>query len=84
MLGRVAAYKAVARGRTIGFKAAGGVKTLDQVEQYLRLAARLLCDGNLEKVDMNNFRFGASSLLAGLRADADGNGSAKKVESAGY
>eukprot|EP00746_Dinoflagellata_sp_MGD_P031384 gnl/MRDRNA2_/MRDRNA2_174595_c0_seq1.p1 gnl/MRDRNA2_/MRDRNA2_174595_c0~~gnl/MRDRNA2_/MRDRNA2_174595_c0_seq1.p1 ORF type:complete len:597 (+),score=129.88 gnl/MRDRNA2_/MRDRNA2_174595_c0_seq1:117-1793(+) len=85
MLGRIAAFKSANPwGRPIGLKVAGGVKTLEQAEQYLKLAARMMCDGSLEELDMSIFRFGSSSLLAALRADADGNGSVATVQTAGY
>lgn len=48
----------------VGFKAAGGVKTLSEALLYIDLAREIMQD---EKwVNPNNFRFGASSLLADL------------------
>lgn len=49
----------------VGFKAAGGVKTTEEAEQYLALATEIL--GN-EWVNADHFRFGASSLLGNLLA----------------
>ncbi|KAF8820196.1 deoxyribose-phosphate aldolase [Cardiosporidium cionae] len=44
---------------TVGFKAAGGLKTLDQAIEYVLLAQEILGASFIQK----NFRFGASSLL---------------------
>lgn len=49
----------------VGFKAAGGVKTSEEAEQYLELARRLLGEN---WVSTSTFRFGASSLLSNLLA----------------
>ena len=49
----------------VGFKAAGGVKTTEEAQQYLELAAEIL---GKEWVNQAHFRFGASSLLANLLA----------------
>ncbi len=49
----------------VGFKAAGGVKTTAESEQYLALAADIL---GADWVNATHFRFGASSLLANLLA----------------
>lgn len=48
------------RDPSVGFKAAGGIKTLRQAGNYLRLADALLGPG---WVSADHFRFGASSLL---------------------
>jgi len=50
-------------GRAVGFKAAGGVRNVADAERYLSLASRLL---GADWVTPQNFRFGASSLLASL------------------
>lgn len=50
---------------TVGFKAAGGVKTSEEAAKYLALARSIL--GN-DWVDSSHFRFGASSLLGNLLA----------------
>lgn len=52
-------------GRSVGFKAAGGIKTLEQASDYLALANELMGDA---WVSRETFRFGASSLLANLLA----------------
>ena len=49
----------------VGFKAAGGVKTTEEAQQYLNLAAEIL---GKDWVKQAHFRFGASSLLANLLA----------------
>jgi deoxyribose-phosphate aldolase len=46
--------------RSVGFKAAGGIRTLRQAGNYLRIADQLL---GPEWVTPAHFRFGASSLL---------------------
>ncbi|MGI9309658.1 MAG: deoxyribose-phosphate aldolase [Gammaproteobacteria bacterium] len=46
--------------RSVGFKAAGGIRTLRQAGNYLRIADTLLGPG---WVTPDHFRFGASSLL---------------------
>lgn len=53
------------KGGRCGFKAAGGVRSAQEAQVYLDIAARLL--GN-EWVTPRNFRFGASSLLTSLLA----------------
>lgn len=50
---------------TVGFKAAGGVKTSEEAAQYLELAGSIL---GKEWINAQHFRFGASSLLANLLA----------------
>ncbi|MDD0823542.1 deoxyribose-phosphate aldolase [Mannheimia sp. AT1] len=55
--------------KTVGFKAAGGVKTSEEAAQYLELASSLL---GKEWVSASHFRFGASSLLANLLATLNG------------
>ena len=49
-----------ASGKPVGFKAAGGIRTLRQAGNYLRLADRIM--GN-DWAGRGTFRFGASSLL---------------------
>ena len=49
----------------VGFKAAGGVKTSEEAEQYLALTAEIL---GKDWINPAHFRFGASSLLANLLA----------------
>ncbi len=50
-------------GRTVGFKAAGGIRTPDQAMGYARMAQRIMGDGYLHP---STFRIGASSLTAAL------------------
>lgn len=52
-------------GRDVGFKAAGGVKNIEQAQQYLTLANNIMGPNWL---DTAHFRFGASSLLTSLLA----------------
>jgi deoxyribose-phosphate aldolase len=52
-------------GRTVGFKAAGGVRTADEAFAYLALAQRELGEGYTAPA---TFRFGASGLLGSLLA----------------
>lgn len=49
----------------VGFKAAGGVKTTEEAEQYLALAREII---GQTWVNQAHFRFGASSLLNNLLA----------------
>ncbi|WP_428699529.1 deoxyribose-phosphate aldolase [Stappia sp.] len=56
-------------GREIGFKPAGGVRTLDDAAAYLTLVDRLL---GANWVSATHFRFGASGLLDALLAALDG------------
>lgn len=53
----------------VGFKAAGGVKTTEEAEQYLALASKILGE---HRVNAEHFRFGASSLLGNLLATLKG------------
>ncbi|MFG6159494.1 deoxyribose-phosphate aldolase [Halomonas sp. 1390] len=50
-------------GRDAGFKAAGGVRTAEEAQAYLQLAARLMGPAWITPA---HFRFGASSLLDDL------------------
>ena len=50
-------------GRTVGFKAAGGIRTPDQAMGYARMAQQIMGDGYLHP---STFRIGASSLTAAL------------------
>lgn len=50
-------------GRSVGFKAAGGIKTTADAQAYLALAERIMGPG---WVSPATFRFGASSLLNNL------------------
>lgn len=50
-------------GRPVGFKAAGGIRTVEEAGAYLALADRLM---GSDWVNPETFRFGASSLLRPL------------------
>ncbi|MCF6436406.1 deoxyribose-phosphate aldolase [Pseudoalteromonas sp. MMG022] len=50
-------------GKDVSFKAAGGVKTVAQAAEYLRLAEEIM---GVQWVNAEHFRFGASSLLADI------------------
>lgn len=52
-----------ATGRTVGFKAAGGIRQPDEALAYARLAVRLMGDAYLHP---STFRIGASSLTESL------------------
>jgi len=56
-------------GRPVGFKASGGIRTLDDARAYLELAEELMGDG---WISPTTFRFGASSLLDDLLRFAEG------------
>jgi deoxyribose-phosphate aldolase len=67
------------RGSRAGFKAAGGVRTIDDAALYLDIADRIMGSG---WAGPRHFRFGASGLLAALIATLD-DGKAPKP-SPGY
>ncbi|TDR78354.1 deoxyribose-phosphate aldolase [Paludibacterium purpuratum] len=67
-------------GRPCGFKAAGGVRTAAEAEEYLKLAESIM---GADWVNSTRFRFGASSLLASLEATL-GFGSAQQNNNAAY
>ncbi len=50
-------------GERVGFKAAGGVRTIEDAAAFLQLAEGMM---GKEWVNIRHFRFGASSLLASL------------------
>lgn len=52
-------------GRDVGFKASGGLRTLEQAKDYLALADSIM---GAQWADPQHFRFGASSLLDPLLA----------------
>jgi deoxyribose-phosphate aldolase len=47
-------------GTQCGFKAAGGIKTVDEAIKYLELTKKIM---GSEYINSNTFRFGASNLL---------------------
>lgn len=66
-------------GQQVGFKAAGGIRTLGQAIEYLQLADNIMGKG---WVNPNTFRFGASSLLGSLIAELSGK--AHNADSGSY
>ena len=60
-------------GKPIGFKASGGIRTLDQAIIYLDMAERIMGPGWATPAV---FRFGASSLLDALLAELRGTSKA--------
>lgn len=60
------------KGGKCGFKAAGGVRSAEEADVYLSIAAELL---GADWVTPKHFRFGASSLLNNLLATLDGRSS---------
>ncbi|MFP2769721.1 deoxyribose-phosphate aldolase [Oceanisphaera sp. KMM 10153] len=50
-------------GKDVGFKAAGGVRTTEEAQDYLRLAAHIM---GPDWISPRHFRFGASGLLNNL------------------
>lgn len=67
-------------GRQVGFKAAGGIKTTEDAQAYLALAARIMGPG---WVSPATFRFGASSLLNNL-LETLGQAGSGSTEPGGY
>ena len=58
---------AAERGRTIGFKASGGIRTIEDALLYLALYERRFGAGS---ASASNFRLGASALFKELLAAA--------------
>lgn len=52
-------------GKNVGFKAAGGVRSVEDATAYLQLAEKIM---GKDWVNADTFRFGASGLLASLLA----------------
>ena len=57
------------QGGNAGFKAAGGIRTTSDAQEYLTLAARIFAP---DWITPRHFRFGASGVLADLLATIDG------------
>ncbi len=55
--------------KSVGFKAAGGVKSVVEAQRYLRLAEEIM---GAEWLNANHFRFGASSLLSDVAVVVNG------------
>lgn len=56
-------------GKPVGFKAAGGVRSVEDAKAYLQLAEKIM---GSNWVSANTFRFGASGLLDSLLATLNG------------
>lgn len=67
MLGEIAA--AASRGRTVGLKPSGGIRSFDDAMAYLDLADSIMGDGWATSA---TFRYGASGVLDALLAEIDG------------
>lgn len=67
--------------RDVGFKAAGGIKTIHEANAYLNLAEQQL---DQTRADSTRFRFGASSLLQDALSNLEGGVSAAQDNSGGY
>lgn len=52
--------------RTVGFKASGGVRTIEQASQYIQIANDIMCS---DWVSPKTFRLGASQLLDAVIAE---------------
>jgi deoxyribose-phosphate aldolase len=59
--------------RTVGCKASGGIRNVEQAARYLDLADQIM---GAEWATRANFRFGASSLLDDILATLDDDGDA--------
>ena len=68
-----------ASGKKCGFKAAGGVKTVEQAAEYLELTANIMGE---KWITPKNFRFGASSLLNNVLSILNNNQS--EIQTSGY
>jgi deoxyribose-phosphate aldolase len=67
MLGEIAA--ATAKGRTVGLKPSGGIRSYDDAMDYLGLADEVMGEG---WATPETFRYGASGVLDALLAEVDG------------
>ena len=63
------------RGRAVGFKAAGGIRTAAQALEYLRLAEETLGEAQLSP---DRFRIGASALLEDVLREINGDRAASR------
>ena len=64
-------------GKPVGFKASGGIRTLDQAIVYLDMADRIMGPG---WANPTTFRFGASSLLDSLLGELRGTSITNKKD----
>lgn len=68
-------------GRDVGFKAAGGIRTVEDARDYLQLAERLM---GAAWITPGHLRFGASSLLGNLLETLDAPSGTSVVSGRGY
>lgn len=71
-------HKADKENRTVGFKAAGGVRSSEDAREYLQLAEEIM---GQEWVTADTFRFGASGLLGSLLNTLEGVAKVENAES---
>ena len=67
-------------GKPVGFKPAGGIRTVEEAMEYLAVADEIMGDG---WATGETFRFGASSLLGSVNAVLAG-GSSEDADTSGY
>lgn len=68
-------------GSKVGFKAAGGIRTTQDAQNYLIQAEQIM---GVEWITASNYRFGASGLLNSLKDTLSGNESNNSDNSSGY
>jgi deoxyribose-phosphate aldolase len=78
MMSAIAAHP---RGAAVGFKAAGGIRTVADAAGYIALARQLLGTGAAKPTRL---RFGASGLLGDIERVLSGGGSAAAPASSAY
>jgi deoxyribose-phosphate aldolase len=78
MMGAIAAHR---RGAAVGFKAAGGIRTVADAAGYIMLARQILGPGAAKPMRL---RFGASGLLGDIERVLSGQGSGDTVPGSSY
>jgi deoxyribose-phosphate aldolase len=78
MMGAIAAHR---RGAAVGFKAAGGIRTVADAAGYIMLARQILGPGAAKPTRL---RFGASGLLADIERVLSGDSSGDTVPGSAY
>lgn len=78
MMGAIAAHR---RGAAVGFKAAGGIRTVADAASYIMLARQILGPGAAKPTRL---RFGASGLLVDIERVLSGDGSRDTIPGAAY
>jgi deoxyribose-phosphate aldolase len=68
------------RGRRVGLKPSGGIRTVDDAARYLALADEVMGDGWTSR---DTFRFGASGLLDAVEATLAGASSVGEIDGSG-